>query len=64
MTQAIHTLDLFVWLLGMPSQAFAHALTSQARRIECEDTLAGVMQYGNGLEASLYASTASHGAWA
>ncbi|MGD9942954.1 MAG: Gfo/Idh/MocA family protein [Burkholderiaceae bacterium] len=59
MTQAIHTLDLYVWLTGMPQQVFARALTSSAHRMECEDTVAGVLMHGGGRVASLFASTAA-----
>ncbi|SAL60069.1 inositol 2-dehydrogenase [Caballeronia cordobensis] len=58
MTQAIHTLDLFLWLVGCPDEVFSYAITSRAHRMECEDTVAGVMKYGNGCVASLHASTA------
>lgn len=58
MTQAIHTLDLFLWLVGLPDEVFAYAVTSAAHRMECEDTVAGVMRYRNGCVASLHASTA------
>ncbi|SAK81248.1 inositol 2-dehydrogenase [Caballeronia catudaia] len=58
MTQAIHTLDLFLWLVGLPDDVFCYAITSRAHRMECEDTVAGVMKYRNGCVASLHASTA------
>ncbi|WP_250459121.1 MULTISPECIES: Gfo/Idh/MocA family oxidoreductase [unclassified Caballeronia] len=58
MTQAIHTLDLFLWLVGLPDEVFAYAITSRAHRMECEDTVAGVMRYRSGCVASLHASTA------
>ena len=59
MTQAIHTLDLFLWLMGKPEEVFAYAITSGAHRMECEDTVAGAMKYANGCVASLFASTAT-----
>lgn len=59
MTQAIHTLDLFLWLLGRPREVFAYAKTSPVHRMECEDTVVGVMQFDRGCVASLYASTAT-----
>ena len=58
MTQAIHTLDLFLWLVGLPDEVFAYAITSRGHRMECEDTVAGVMHYRSGCVASLHASTA------
>ncbi|SAK72025.1 inositol 2-dehydrogenase [Caballeronia pedi] len=58
MTQAIHTLDLFLWLVGRPDEVFAYAITSRAHSMECEDTVAGVMKYRSGCVASLHASTA------
>lgn len=59
MTQAIHTLDLFLWLLGNPREVFAYATTSKSHQMECEDTVVGVMNYADGCVASLYASTAT-----
>jgi predicted dehydrogenase len=58
MTQAIHTLDLFLWLVGVPDEVFSNAITSRAHQMECEDTVAGVMKYRHGCVASLHASTA------
>lgn len=58
MTQAIHTLDLFLWLVGRPDEVFAYATTSRGHRMECEDTVAGVLKYRGGCIASLHASTA------
>lgn len=59
MTQAIHILDLFLWLMGAPVEVFAYAITSSAHRMECEDTVVGVMKYPDGCVASLFASTAA-----
>ena len=59
-TQAIHTLDLFLWLLGSPREVFAYATTSGAHRMECEDTVTGVMKYDSGCVASLFATTATY----
>ncbi len=59
MTQAIHTLDLFLWLLRRPVQVFAYAMTSPAHRMECEDTVVGAMKFDHGCVASIYASTAT-----
>ncbi|SMG59042.1 Gfo/Idh/MocA family protein [Paraburkholderia susongensis] len=58
MTQAIHTLDLFLWLVGRPDEVFSYAITSRGHQMECEDTVAGVMKYRSGCVASLHASTA------
>lgn len=59
-TQAIHTLDLFLWLLGRPEAVQAQALTSGAHTMECEDTVAAVLRLRGGGVASVYASTASY----
>lgn len=59
MTQAIHTLDLFLSLAGVPAQVAAFAGTSAAHRMECEDIVAAALQYANGAVASISATTAA-----
>jgi predicted dehydrogenase len=59
MTQAIHTLDLFLHLAGPVHEVAALAATSAAHRMECEDVVAAVVRLGNGAVASLHATTAA-----
>jgi predicted dehydrogenase len=59
MTQAIHTLDLFLHLAGPVHEVAALAATSPAHRMECEDVVAAVARLGNGAVASLHATTAA-----
>jgi predicted dehydrogenase len=56
--QAIHTLDLMLWLLGDVRQVFAYAKT-QAHRIETEDTAVAAMEFVNGALATFEATTAA-----
>ncbi|MDO9358190.1 MAG: Gfo/Idh/MocA family oxidoreductase [Polaromonas sp.] len=60
MTQAIHTLDLLLSLTGMPDRVMAMAGTSSAHRMECEDTVAAVLQYPNGAIGNIDATTAAY----
>jgi UDP-N-acetyl-2-amino-2-deoxyglucuronate dehydrogenase len=59
MTQAIHTLDLFLTLAGVPAQVTAFAGTSAAHRMECEDIVAAALRYANGAVATVNATTAA-----
>jgi len=60
LTQGIHTLDLFLHIVGAPSQLAAVANTSAAHRMECEDVVAAALRYPNGATASLNATVAAH----
>jgi UDP-N-acetyl-2-amino-2-deoxyglucuronate dehydrogenase len=65
MTQAIHTLDVFVSLLGLPSLVTGFAATSLLRRavttqvIDTEDVVAAALRYDNGLLATVNCTTAA-----
>ena len=56
MNQGIHLVDLLVWFMGDPVQAQAEALTLQ-RDIEVEDTLTARLQFANGAQATIAATT-------
>ena len=56
--QAIHHIDLLTWLFGMPERCFAYATSTRSG--EVEDTLVGVIDYGNGATASLELTAAAH----
>lgn len=58
MTQAIHTLDLFLSLAGLPKSVTGLVRTG-LHRMEAEDTAAALLQYDNGAVASLQATTAA-----
>lgn len=58
-TQAVHVLDLFLWTAGPPRRVVAHAGTSALHRLEAEDTLGAVLDYGDGRIVTLYATTAA-----
>ena len=56
MIQAIHTLDLLLWTMGMPRRVFARTATA-AHTVEVEDVAAGVLEYRDGSLAVLQATT-------
>ncbi len=58
-TQAIHTLDLFISVVGVPLQVRAHA-GRVVQPMEAEDTLTGVMDYGAGRLVPVYATVAAY----
>lgn len=68
LTQAIHTLDAFVSLLGLPDQVAGFAATSVLRSpemgmdtgMDTEDVVAAALRYGNGLLATVDATTAAY----
>jgi predicted dehydrogenase len=59
-SQAIHTLDLLVWLVGLPTEVAAMAATTRLHRMEAEDMVAGAMRWSGGAIASLTATTAAY----
>ncbi len=57
--QAIHTLDLLVYLLGKPSYVQSHMSNhSLQREIEVEDTLEANIRFASGVHALFYATNA------
>ena len=64
LTQAIHTLDAFVSLLGLPDQVAGFAATSVLRSrdtgMDTEDVVAAALRCGNGLLATVDATTAAY----
>lgn len=60
LTQGIHTLDLFLSLMGMPQEVFAYATTTAVHDMETEDLVAGSLRYADGALASLGATTAAY----
>lgn len=60
MTQAIHTLDLFLWIAGMPQHVSAFSTTTSTHQMECEDAAAAVLRFANGAIATVNATTAAY----
>ncbi|CAO3458662.1 1-carboxy-3-chloro-3,4-dihydroxycyclo hexa-1,5-diene dehydrogenase (EC 1.-.-.-) [Azospirillum argentinense] len=60
LTQAIHTLDLYVSLLGLPREVAAFANTSGLRPIDTEDVVCAALRYDGGLLATVDATTAAY----
>jgi len=59
MTQAIHTLDLFLSLTPPVEEVIALAATSAAHRMETEDTVAGALRFAGGALGAVDATTAA-----
>jgi len=58
MIQAIHTLDLLLWFLGMPRRVLGHSATT-IHSIEVEDLAVGILEFGGGALAVMEATTAA-----
>lgn len=58
MVQAIHTIDLLQWVLGMPRRVCARATTA-VHPIEVEDLVVGMLELEGGTLAVLEATTAA-----
>ena len=56
MNQSPHSLDLFVWLGGVPTEITADVET-RWHRIEVEDTISALLRYGQGKSGSFYTTT-------
>ncbi|MEL6572074.1 MAG: Gfo/Idh/MocA family oxidoreductase [Pseudomonadota bacterium] len=59
-SQAIHTLDLALSLLGPVTRVQAMARTSALHKMEAEDFVTAGLEFESGMIGSLVASTASH----
>lgn len=57
LTQAIHTLDLLLHLVGPAQEVMAYVDTSPLRRIDTEDVVAGAVRYANGAAGVIDATT-------
>ena len=60
LTQGIHTLDLFLSLVGMPEQVFAYACTSAVHEMETEDLVAGCLRFPTGALGTVHATTTAY----
>ncbi len=57
MNQAIHQIDLLLWIMGDVDEVFAYAGTMAHERIEVEDTLVAVLRYRSGALGQVSAAT-------
>ncbi|TPW74046.1 Gfo/Idh/MocA family oxidoreductase [Schumannella soli] len=60
MNQGIHTLDLLVWMLGPARRVTARSAVLAHERIEVEDTLTALVEFGSGALATVHATTAAY----
>ncbi len=60
MTQAIHTLDLLRWLVGIDSVQAAQVRTTALHRMETEDFATALFRLGNGAPGSMVATVAAY----
>jgi len=61
-TQAIHTMDLMLWLMG-PVRAVHASLATLVQPVEVEDTAAVAIEFASGARGVVAATTASHTFW-
>jgi len=59
-TQAIHTLDLFRWFVGVRSVQASQVRTTTLHRMETEDYAAALVRLGNGAPGSILATVAAY----
>jgi predicted dehydrogenase len=59
-TQAIHTLDLFRWLVGIESVEAAQVTTTALHRMETEDYASALVRLGNGAPGTIIATVAAY----
>lgn len=57
MNQAIHQVDLLLWVMGPVREVFAYADTLVHDRLEVEDTLVAVLRYESGALGQIAAAT-------
>ena len=60
MNQAIHVIDLMVFLLGRPTEVFAYTGLLAHQRIEVEDTAVAVVRFPGGALGIIHATTAAY----
>jgi predicted dehydrogenase len=59
-TQAIHSLDLFRWLVGIESVEAAQVRTTSLHRMETEDYAAALVRLGNGAPGTIIGTVAAY----
>lgn len=60
MNQAIHTVDLMVWMMGRPVQVFARTARLAHQGIEVEDTVVATVAFENGALGVIHATTSAY----
>jgi len=60
MTQAIHSLDLFRWLVGIDSVEAAQVCTTSLHRMETEDYASALVRLGNGAPGTIVGTVAAY----
>ncbi len=60
MNQAIHSVDLLLWLMGPVSEVMAHTATLAHERIEVEDVATASIRFANGALGVIEATTAGY----
>lgn len=60
MNQAIHSVDLLLWLMGPVTEVSANVATVAHERIEVEDVATATIRFANGALGVIEASTASY----
>ncbi|CAM3429489.1 Gfo/Idh/MocA family protein [Marinicrinis lubricantis] len=59
LNQAIHNLDLMLWLLGEPVEAYG-VIQRRMRKIEAEDSASGIVRLASGAIMQIQATVCSH----
>jgi predicted dehydrogenase len=60
MNQAIHSVDLLIWLMGPVAEISAHTATLAHKRIEVEDVAMAALRFENGALGVIEATTAAY----
>ncbi len=60
LTQAIHSLDVLVWLAGLPAEVFAFATTTPVHRMEAEDMVGAALRFAGGTIGTIGATTTAY----
>jgi len=60
MNQAIHSIDLLIWLMGPVTEVTAHTALLAHERIEVEDTAVATVKFANGALGTIVGTTAAY----
>ena len=64
LTQAIHTLDVLISLVGLPAEVSAFACTTPVHDMEAEDMVAASVRFSNGAIGTIGATTTAYPGYA